>query len=90
MNFPNSILNSMPNSHQIVLILANSDLELGSRSHAKSTLLLSTAFVIQSFCRLDLLTADKLYPSYRYLLLLPTYLPIHFTVASTADLYFLF
>ena len=34
MNFPNS----MPNSRQIVLILANSDLELGSRSHAKLTL----------------------------------------------------
>ena len=38
MNFPNSVPNSMPNSHQIVLILANSDLELGSRSRAKSTL----------------------------------------------------
>ena len=38
MNFPNSIPNSMPNSRQIVLILANSDLELGSRSRAKSTL----------------------------------------------------
>ena len=44
--------------------------------------LLSTAFVIQSFYRLDLLTVDKLYPSYGYLLLLPTYLTVHFTVAS--------
>ena len=38
MNLPNSVPNSMPNSCQIVLILTNSDLELRSRSHAKSTL----------------------------------------------------
>ena len=42
MNFPNSVPNSMPNSRQIVLILAYSDLELGSRSRAKSTLDISS------------------------------------------------